>query len=523
MISVKMEQLMKHSLNLMISGVGLLTLAGCKAQQSEQAPQPNVIYVFPDQYRNHAMEFWGQEGFREHVNFRNDPVRTPRLNDFARESVVLTSAQSNCPLSSPHRGILLTGMYPNKSGVPLNCNSNRPISSLREDVECVSDVFSKAGYDCAYFGKLHADCPTPNDPDNPGNYVEERVPAWDAYTPKERRHGFNYWYSYGTFDVHKNPHYWDTEGRRHDPKEWSPLHEAKMVVSYLKNEGNVRDTKKPFFIMVGMNPPHSPYRSLDDCMEEDFNLYKDIPLDSLLVRPNADAKMDKAASAPYYFASVTGVDRAFGQILDALKELGLDKNTIVVFSSDHGETMCSQGTDDPKNSPYAESMNVPFLVRYPGKLTPRVDDLMMSSPDIMPTLLGLAGLADAIPATVQGRNYAPLFFDEKADIVRPTGALYIQNMDGEKDAEGKVQTYFPSARGFKSAKYTLALYIDRKDHKLTGSLLFDDENDPYQLNNLPLEEHPEVVKELCAEMGKVLKEIEDPWYLEGILKDMIPY
>ena len=265
------------------------------------------------------------------------------------------------------------------------------------------------------------------------------------------------------------------------------------------------------------------YRSLDDCMEEDFNLYKDIPLDSLLVRPNADSKMEKAASTPYYFASVTGVDRAFGQILDALKELGLDKNTIVIFSSDHGETMCSQGTDDPKNSPYAESMNVPFLVRYPGKLTPRVDNLMMSSPDIMPTLLGLAGLADSIPATVQGRNYAPLFFDEKADIVRPTGALYIQNMDGAKDADGKVRTYFPSARGFKSAKYTLALYIDRKDHKLTKSLLFDDENDPYQLNNLPLDEHPEVVKELCAEMGKVLKEIEDPWYLEGILKDMIPY
>lgn len=514
---------MKHSFNLVIGCAGLLALAGCKAQQSEQPCQPNVIYVFPDQYRNQAMEFWGQEGFREHVNFRNDPVHTPRLNDFARESVVLTSAQSNCPLSSPHRGILLTGMYPNKSGVPLNCNADRPISSLRADAECVSDVFNKAGYDCAYFGKLHVDFPTPNDPARPGHYVEDRVPAWDAYTPKERRHGFNYWYSYGTYDVHKNPHYWDTEGRRHDPKEWSPLHEAKMVVSYLKNEGNVRNPKKPFFIMVGMNPPHSPYRSLDDCMEEDFNLYKDMSLDSLLVRPNADATMEKAASTPYYFASVTGVDRAFGQILDALKELGLDKNTIVVFSSDHGETMCSQRTDDPKNSPYAESMNVPFLVRYPGKLTPRVDDLMLSSPDIMPTLLGLAGLTDSIPTAVQGRNYAPLFFDEKADMVRPTGALYIQNVDGEKDAEGKVQTYFPSARGFKSARYTLALYIDRQTRQLKKSLLFDDVNDPYQLNNLPLDEHPEVVKELCAEMGKVLKEIEDPWYLEGILKDMIPY
>lgn len=168
---------------------------------------------------------------------------------------MLTSAMSNCPLSSPHRGSLLTGMYPNKSGIPLNCNSSRPISSLREDAVCVSDVFCNAGYDCAYFGKLHAEFPTPNDPERPGQYVEDRVPAWDAYTPKERRHGFNYWYSYGTFDEHKNPHYWDTEGRRHDPREWSPLHESGKVVSYLKNEGNVRDPKKPFFIMVGMNPP----------------------------------------------------------------------------------------------------------------------------------------------------------------------------------------------------------------------------------------------------------------------------
>ena len=103
--------------------------------------------------------------------------------------MVLTSAMSNCPLSSPHRGSLLTGMYPNKSGVPLNCNSNRPISSLRADVDCVSDVFSGAGYDCAYFGKLHTDFPTPNDPQRPGEICgrphtgmgrlhTERAPSW---------------------------------------------------------------------------------------------------------------------------------------------------------------------------------------------------------------------------------------------------------------------------------------------------------------------------------------------------------
>ena len=66
-------------------------------------------------------------------------------------------------------------------------------------------------------------------------------------------------------------------------------------------------------------------------------------------------------------------------------------------------------------------------------------------------------------------------------------------------------------------------YVDRDNHKLVKSFLFDDEKDPYQMNNLPLEENKEIVDELCAEMGKVLKEIDDPWYRERILSDMIPY
>ena len=516
---------MKTSKKFLFAAAGLSLTNGIPvtAQNNIQDRKPNVIYVFPDQFRNHAMGFWGEKGFKEHVRFKPDPVITPNLNNFARESVVLTSAMSNCPLSSPHRGMLLSGMYPDGSGVPLNCNSDRPISSLREDIECIGDVFKKNGYDCAYIGKLHVDFPTPNNPEAPGTYVNDDTPVWDAYTPKERRHGFDYWYSYGTFDEHKNPHYWDTDGKRHDPKEWSPLHESGKVISYLKNDGNVRDTKKPFFIMVGMNPPHSPYRSLNDCEEQDFNLYKDQPLDSLLIRPNVDLKMKKAESARYYFASVTGVDRAFGQILTTLKELGLDKNTVVIFASDHGETMCSQRTDDPKNSPYSESMNIPFLVRFPGKIQPRVDDLLLSAPDIMPTVLGLCGLGDSIPAEVQGRNFAPLFFDEKAEIVRPAGALYIQNLDGEKDKDGLVQSYFPSSRGIKTARYTLALYIDRKTKQLKKSLLFDDVNDPYQLNNLPLDENKEVVEQLYREMGTMLKEIDDPWYTEKILSDRIPY
>lgn len=483
--------------------------------------RPNVIYVFPDQMRNHAMGFWEEPGFRDKVAFRADPVYTPNLNAFAREALVLTSAVSNCPLSSPHRGSLLTGMYPNRSGVPVNCNADRPFSSLRQDVDCISDVFSRSGYHCAYFGKLHVDCPMPNDPENPGHYVEARVPAWDAYTPPERRHGFDYWYSYGTFDVHKSPHYWDTQGKRHEVREWSPKHETDKVIAYLRNEGRVRDTKKPFFMMVSFNPPHSPYNSLECCMEEDYNRYKDLPIDSLLVRPNADRKMKKARCVPYYFASVTGVDREFGRILAELKRQGLDKNTIVVFSSDHGETMCSQGVNEPKNLPYSESLNVPFLIRYPGYITPRIDSLLLSTPDIMPTLLGLCGLE--IPSTVQGTDYTGLFTGQIPQVMRPDGVLYIKNTDGAKGVDGKVTAYFPLSRGIKTERYTLAFTLDRVSRKLKDVLLYDDKNDPYQLCPLKIEDVQKAFDMLCSQMARLLKQADDPWYRERILSDYIPY
>lgn len=509
----------------LISGIGALTLASCSNKtNTPKQNSPNVIYVFPDQFRNCALSFWNDDEFADKVNFRADPTHTPVLNAFAKEAVVLSSAVSNFPLSSPHRGMLLTGMYPDRSGITLNCNSERPFSTLNREAETISDVFYKAGYDCGYIGKLHADTPTKNDPDRPGQYVEDRIPAWDAYTAPEDRHNFNFWYSYGTFDEHKRPHYWDTEGKRHEIREWSPIHEADVAIEYINNTGNVRDSEKPFFLMVGMNPPHSPYSSLEDCMEEDYNLYKDISVDNLLVRPNADKTMDKAkASTAYYFASITGVDREFGRILEALKKQGLDENTIVIFASDHGETMCSQATDDPKNSPYSESINIPFMVRYPGKIEPKVDDLLLSSPDIMPTILGLSGLADMIPQTVEGKNYSQLFYGEEDGVQRPNKAIYMQNINGDRDENGNVKNYFPSSRGIKTADYTLAFYIDKKTREMTRTLFFDDKNDPYQMNNLDVKKNKDIFEVLCKEMAEMLRDTDDVWYREKILSTIIPY
>jgi len=506
---------MKSITKILPSLVGLTLASSLCAQTGKR---PNVIYVFPDQFRNSAMQFWNEEEFRAHINFKADPVHTPNLDRFARQSVVLTSAQSNCPLSSPHRGMLLTGMYPDGNGVTLNCNATRPISNLRQDVTAISDVFSQNGYDCAYFGKLHVDYPTPNNPQNPGTYVEEQIPAWDAYTPKERRHGFNNWYSYGTFDEHKSPHYWDNEGERHEIRQWSPIHEADKVIVYLKTE---RDPNKPFFVMVSMNPPHSPYKSTDDCMEQDYNLYKNVPLKELLVRPNINPELKKKQqNAPFYFASVTGVDREFGRILKALNEMGLDENTIVVFSSDHGETMASH-VEDPKNSPYIESMNVPFLIRYPEKLKPHITNLLLSTPDVMPTLLSLAGLKKEIPQSVQGNDLSGQLI-KTCKTSSPKGVLYIRNTDGNKNAEGKVISYFPVTRGIKTSRYTLAVSIDRKN-KLKEVLFFDDKMDPYQQSSLSVEKNQKVFKSLCKQMSTLLKKANDPWYKERILSDLIPY
>lgn len=511
-----------NKFNKLLLPISALALSGCVDSQGkgQEDDRPNILFVFPDQFRNQALAFWNDPEYSKHVGWKADPVQTPRLDDFADQSLVFSRAMSNCPLSSPYRGIFLTGMYPERSGIPLNCMAERPESSLKEDAVCISDVLNAEGYSCGYIGKLHADHPTPNDPDNPGQYVSERRPEWDAYTPPEKRHGYSYWYSYGTFDEHKNPHYWDTEGVRHDPKEWSVRHETDKAIEFLQNRNGERKKDAPFFLTVAYNPPHSPYESLDDCMPEDYAIYQDMGYSELYVRANADTTLSKAAAARYYFANVTGVDREFGRLLDALKELGLDDDTIVIFTSDHGETMCSQGTEDPKNSIYTESFNVPFIVRYPEKIRPRVDSTLLSTIDIMPTLLSLAGLKDEIPAAAEGRDLSPVLLENDEDCDIPDAALYIRNVNGPKDEEGMVRGFFPVARGIKTARYTFEISINR-DMSLSSVTIFDDIEDPYQLSPVNHKEHPKLFNSLLGKLQDKLKEADDIWHRKQILENLI--
>jgi arylsulfatase A-like enzyme len=452
---------------------------------------PNLVFVFPDQFRQQAIGFMGA-----------DPVITPNLDRFAGQSVVLTNAVSNRPVCSPYRAMLFTGMYPHSNGVLTNCYSGtkRYDCQLRETDRCFSDVLHDLGYSQGYIGKFHLDLPD----EAHAEYTEGRRGdghIWDAYTPPgPRRHGFDFWHSYGCCDRHLNPHYWTTDAaidERIEPEEWSVKHETDVAVRYIRNSGGeCREPGAPFSLVVSFNPPHPPF---DQVPRKYVEMYGEKTNEELLNRPNVsfERKARRALMhAKNYFAAVTGVDEQFGRILKALEDEGLADDTVVVFSADHGEMLGSHGRMG-KVAWYDESLLMPFIVRWPGRIAPRSDDLLLGVPDVMPTLLGLAGFADHIPGDVEGTDYSRALLGE--DMARPTSALYL-NTTPRNAAAG--------ARGLRTHRYTFV--IERTKDGGERVHLYDNEADPYQMTDIAGRE-PEVEKRLAKELDEWLRRTNDPW------------
>jgi hypothetical protein len=178
--------------------------------------------------------------------------------------------------------------------------------------------------------------------------------------------------------------------------------------------------------------------------------------------------------------------------------------------------MCSQGTDDPKNTIYTESFNVPFIIRYPEHIRPRVDSTLLSTVDIMPTLLSMAGLAEHIPASAEGRDLSSVLLENSAKCDIPECALYIRNINGPKDEDGLVRGFFPVARGIKTHRYTFEIAIT-KDFTLKSVMIFDDLEDPYQMSCIDYLQHPELFKSLLEMLSEKLEESDDIWHRENIL------
>lgn len=443
---------------------------------------------------------------------KSDPVETPNIDAFAAESLTLTNTLSNCPICSPARAMLLTGKYPVSNGVVDNCYSKMAEFKieLKESERCLSDILHDEGYSQGYIGKYHLDLPREEDapytegwrgdPDKGGT-------LWDAYTPPgARRHGFDFWYSYGCCDQHFTPHYWQGDAKvdeRTDIKAWSVEHETDMAINYIQNKGNAyRKDGKPFSLFVSHNPPHMPFHEVP---EKYKRIYKGKSPDFLLNRPGIS--LPRALnSAADYFAAITGIDDNFSRILKTLKQENLEENTIVIFMSDHGEMLGSHGRMG-KNSWYDEALLIPFILRWKGKIMPRKDDLLFNMPDVMPTLLGLMGLSDKIPQNVEGSDRSQILLGRKE--ARPSSGFYLT-----------AQPLFPEERrGIKTLKHTFVVIRERETGKFSF-VLHDNEKDPYKLENIS-DNEPKLVEEYTKELAKWLFKTNDPWVKKYEIFDVL--
>ena len=472
---------MKHNLILFFLVVIFFPFISIASGDEETQKKPNLLFIFPDQFRVQSMGFMDE-----------DPVITPNLDKLASQGMVFTNAVSNRPLCSPYRAMLMTGKYPFSNGVQTNCNtSSRKYSNyLREDETCFGDVLKASGYLAGYIGKWHLDAPGGPDVDRWQDAV------WGTYTaPGPKRHGFDFWHAYGCHNRHNDPYYWETNASIEDtlfPREWSPIHEAKVASRFIEN-----NKEKPWALFVSMNPPHGPYNEVP---EKYRDIYKNTPIDTLLNRPNVpEGKSGDIGRRNVidYFACVSGVDEQIGKILDKLEETGQAENTIVVFTADHGEMMGSHGLLQ-KVVYYEESFRIPFVVRWPEKMKPGTNDLHLSVPDLMPTLLGLMGVEDEIFKDIEGDNYSKTFLGIPEE--KPEFTLYINSS-------------FPSAlggmRGLRNDRYTFVIRRNNQGDVLEY-LLFDNENDPYQLNNIASRSQP-LTEKLEKQIFEKLAEINDPW------------
>lgn len=400
------------------------------------AAQPNVVVVLADQLRACSVGYAGEE-----------PVLTPHLDRLARASTVFTTAVSPTPVCTPYRGSLITGRTALSLGLVLN---DIPLSTRETSI---AHAFAGAGYDTAYIGKWHL-----NGPDRR---------AW--VPPGPARQGFDTWAA-ANFD-----HNYDRSvyfaGDSPEPQLW-PGYDAESQTSLAIEYLGRRKAGKPFCLFLSWGPPHHPYRTV---AKDYLDLY-----DPAAIRARPNCPDLPRADLWGYYAQTSFLDDQIARLVAALDALQLGEDTILAFSSDHGDMHGSHGVYK-KQWPWDESIKVPFVLRYPRRLAPggRIES-PISAIDVAPTLLGLAGVR--VPDAMEGVDLSPFLTGARDD---PPGAVLLMNPcpfsigdprgpDQVPDFRGMRMEY----RGVRTARHTYVRTIDRP------WLLYDNLDDPFQMRNL---------------------------------------
>jgi len=346
--------------------------------------RPNIIFVFSDEHR------WCSLPFTQMPD-----LVAPAMARLAREGTRLDHCYSTSSICVPYRGMLITGQWPHQSSVISNDYfGDTDVIGITSPT--IAHTFKRAGYITGYVGKWH---------------LQSETCANAGFDE------FEHWL-YG--DDHMR-----TKVRNVIAGEEFHIHEGYnatgMTDRALEFIGRHAGGDRPFLMMLSINPPH--YR-WDDAPEECLAYY---PEDKIPFRPNVtDARHrqgEKLRNYRHYHAHITAVDRELGRLLEATKRLGIDEDTVIIYTSDHGSSFGSNGFFN-KSNPYDEASRVPMLVRWPGKVPAgRVVENLMGSIDVYPTLCGLAGIEP--PKRCGGADYSPAMLGGRGP--EPASALLLVN------------------------------------------------------------------------------------------------
>ena len=438
----------------------------------------NILFVFSDQQRYTAL---GANG--------NQVVKTPNLDAMAAQGMVCDNMFSNHPLCSPFRAILLTGRYGFKNGVI--DNEYEPF----RDIPTLPGTLSDAGYHTGHIGVWHLGV---------GPYGDDNRYGYD-YMAAVEGIGGNY------FDQS----YWDNDKGPVKREGWTPVVETDLAIDFMTKHKAERPND-PFALFVSWRPTHWPYPNYPD----EYGGYDPADVDLPGNVPPQMADFARREIADYY-SGCTGLDDQMGRLLAALAELDLEDDTLVCYSSDHGDHLSSHGYGKPmdaymhwnlrasKGTAYDESAHVPFLVRWPGN-TPAGSrsDVHMGAIDIVPSLLGACGVP--LPDGLQGRDVSSVWRGEGApdetDLTPGANdSVYLMNMANgwpmRPDWTGRW-------RGVRTSRYTYARWYDHEQ----GPWLFDREEDPLEMRNIvhSAEAKP-IVEEMEARLHRWMEATGDPF------------
>jgi arylsulfatase A-like enzyme len=320
---------------------------------------------------------------------------------------------------------------------------------LRSDAVSLAEVYQRAGYTTAYIGKWHLD----------GNQRS-------AFIPRERRQGFEFWRALPCTHAYNQSVYYGDENIRRQWEGYDAIAQTRAAQQYIRAHAEGR----PFLLVLSWGPPHDPYQTAPEKYRQ---LFKPEDLDLRPNVPPADRQKARQALAGYY-AHIAGLDDCVGDLLQTLRETHLEDKTIFVFTSDHGDMLYSHGGQN-KQQPWDESIRVPFLLRYPpalgGRDTGTAIGMPLNTPDIMPTLLGLSGIP--VPETVEGTDFSGVLTGQ-SPVSENAALISCPAPFGQWTRARGGREY----RGLRTAHHT---YVrDRKG----PWLLYDNQQDPYQLSNL---------------------------------------